>query len=152
MSQYEHFELLVKMTNEGYVNVQKHPVFDYHIYNYAQKTQFEKKWNPATLQARGLILNGRGEVVARPFKKFFNFQEHQNNQIPWHEKFCVLEKVDGSLGITYIGEDGEVYMATRGSFTSEQAIFASNWIQSKQDLCDIVKKNSDKTFLFEIVY
>lgn len=153
MIRYEHLELLELMVKDGYVNVQKHPTFDYYIYNYAQKTQFEGKWNVATLQARGLILNGRGEIIARPFKKFFNFQEHQNNQIPWHEKFYVLEKVDGSLGIAYVGEDGEVYMATRGSFTSDQAIRGTEFVETNDYMRKkIISDNSEFTHMFEIVY
>lgn len=153
MIHYEHLDLLKRMVDEGYVNVQKHPTFDYFIYNYAQKTQFESKWNDATLQSRGLILNGRGEIIARPFKKFFNFQEHQNNQIPWHEKFYVLEKVDGSLGITYVGEDDEVYIATRGSFTSDQAIRGTEFIRMNESLCSKIRNYAIKsTHLFEVIY
>lgn len=150
---YEHYDLLMKMVDDGYVNVQKHPTFDYYIYNYSQTTQFEKKWNDATLQARGLILNGSGEIIARPFKKFFNFQEYQYNQIPWKEEFCVTEKVDGSLGITYIGEDGQLYMATRGSFTSEQAIRGTEFLRNNQACSSIViALDNIYTCLFEIVY
>ena len=148
---YDNLELLRDMVSEGYINEQKHPKFNYYIYNYSKTTQFEGKWNSATLQARGLILDDSGNIIARPFAKFFNLQEHQNNQIPWHENYIVMEKVDGSLGISYIGEDGDVYIATRGSFMSDQAVEATNILQHFPELKTRIQ-SSDKTFLFEIVY
>jgi RNA ligase len=156
---YEHYDLLIEMVEKGYVSVQKHPTFDYYIYNYTQTTQFEKMWNEATIQARGLILNSNGEIISRPFKKFFNIQEHSNKEIPWHEEFTVSEKVDGSLGIAYLGEDDEVYIATRGSFTSDQAIWATNWLRENtnkfgQTPLDVLIRfqNWQCTYLFEIIY
>lgn len=149
---YEHIDLLKEMVQKGYVSVQRHPRFDYYIYNYTNMAQFDRMWNPATLQARGLILNGRGEIVARPFKKFFNIQEHSSEEIPWGEDAIVLEKVDGSLGISYVGEDGLVYLATRGSFTSEQAIHGTSIIRTNPHACQLISKSYDLTHLFEIVY
>lgn len=155
---YEHLDLLKRMVDEGYVNVQKHPTFDYYIYNYSQTTQFEKKWNEATLQARGLILNGSGEIIARPFKKFFNFQEHQNNQIPWNESYTVLEKMDGSLLIGYTGEDGRSYVASRGSFTSDQANWGNQILNLKYSFlsdinpCSIIHLCKEYTVLYELLW
>lgn len=37
------------------------------MYNYTAKAQYDKLWNEVTLQCRGLILDGDGNVVARPF-------------------------------------------------------------------------------------
>lgn len=162
---YEQLPLLERMVEEGYVSKQKHPTFDYYIYNYTQTCQFEKMWNPATLQSRGLILNGKGEIIARPFKKFFNMQEHESHEIPWGQDFTVMEKMDGSLGISYIGEDGEVYIATRGSFVSEQAEMAMKFIREHTVeldghnrpiplygcIVETIKNFPNMTFLFEII-
>ena len=83
------------------------------IWNYTPRVQFGKHWTEETLMARGLITDLEGNVVARPFKKFFNLGEHQGD-LPI-EEFNVTEKLDGSLGIVY-KRDGIPYLATRGRF------------------------------------
>ena len=54
------------------------------------------------------------------FNKFFNMEEHQPEEIP-NETFEVFEKLDGSLGILFWYQ-GQWILATKGSFTSDQAI------------------------------
>lgn len=144
-------KLLHKMVDEKYVSVQKHPTTDLYIYNYTPKTQFDWVWNEITLQARGLILDGKENVVARPFPKFFSTEqlEQTNFTIP-NENFEALEKFDGSLGIMYWAND-QPYIATRGSFISEQAIEANKILQEKYDDF-IYQVNSNWTYLFEIIY
>ena len=94
------FELLDEMIAAKYISEKKHPDADLYIYNYTQKAQFERFWNETTMQCRGLILDGQRKIVARPFKKFFNYGEHETLSIP-DGPFKVYEKMDGSLGILY---------------------------------------------------
>ncbi len=141
--------LLEKMLQGGYVNVRQHPKEDLFIYNYSSKTQFEKAWNDVTLQCRGLIMDAQGRVVARPFPKFFNLGEVAPQTIP-KEPFEVYEKMDGSLGILYwVGE--EPFIASRASFTSDQAIKANSLLHGKYK--DILHRlDRTMTYLFEIIY
>lgn len=130
-----------------FINEQKHPTLDLIIWNYSQRCQFAKEWNAYTEMCRGLITDSEGNIVARPFRKFFNWGERDVN-IP-EEMPEVTEKVDGSMGILYF--DGErPYIATRGSFKSEQALHATELIQksglTKKDFID------GKTYIFEIIY
>jgi RNA ligase len=139
-------ETLEKYYNEGLLHKQVHPTLDLTIWNYSPKVQYEKLWDEITLQCRGLVTNSEGKVIARPFGKFFNYEEHEDINIP-NETFDVYEKMDGSLGILFNYKD-EWIMATRGSFISEQSIKAT----------EILKKYkykylpSDCTYLFEIIY
>lgn len=135
----------------GYVNVARHPTAPISIYNYSQRAQFEGHWNHVTLQCRGLILDDDGRVVARPFPKFFNF-EQVAGQIP-NEPFDVMEKLDGSLGISY-WLDGQICLATRGSFTSEQAIRGTEMLRAMVPGTGphAVVLDPQFTFLFEIIY
>ncbi len=132
------------------VSVQKHPTVDLFIYNYTQKCQFDHLWTDLTIQARGLILDGQGNVVARPFKKFFNYEEHlgEDSLLPKFpiEEFEVTEKVDGSLGILF-WIDRKPFIATRGSFTSDQAIEGNKILQQYK-----VDFKPEYTYLFEIIY
>lgn len=117
------------------------------IYNYTDKTQFEKHWNPVTSQCRGIIINHRWEVLARPFPKFFNVGE-QEAQIDPDGACVVYDKLDGSLGISYV-VDGEARIATRGSLSSEQAGHASAWLQLRHPEW---MPPAGVTCLFEIIY
>jgi hypothetical protein len=96
-------ETLERYHEEGLLHKQTHPTLDLTIWNYSPKVQYEKLWDDITMQCRGLITNSRGEIVARPFKKFFNYEEHSPEEIP-NESFEVFEKMDGSLGIIFYYE------------------------------------------------
>lgn len=120
------------------------------IFNYTQACQFSKEWDEVTMRCRGLILNVvTGKVLANPFPKFFNVGEHTTKGLPIpNEVPSVTEKLDGSLGILYF-LDGKPWIATRGSFTSEQAVWATNWFRQNVDASNLL---SGYTHLFEIIY
>jgi len=184
-------EILEKYHSDGLLHKQTHPTLDLTIWNYSPKVQYERLWDDITIQCRGLVTNSKGDIIARPFKKFFNYEEHKPEDIP-NEDFVVYEKMDGSLGILFYYEyelsderryniwfnnnyetgmerfydpnnlpdfdnsyyeptpktKGEWIMATRGSFTSPQAIKGKE-ILSKHDISPLRK---DNTYLFEIIY
>jgi RNA ligase len=142
-------QLLQQMLVERLVMVQKHPDADLFIYNYTNKAQYDRIWNEITLQCRGLILDADLNIIARPFKKFFNLDEYPPGEIP-DEPFEAYEKIDGSLGILY-WLDEKPYIATRGSFISDQAIHATK-ILNEQYAHTFDKLNRDATYLFEIIY
>ncbi len=146
-------EILEEYIKNRYIMCNKHPEKPLFIYNYTQSTQYESYWNDYTKMCRGLIMNDLGEVVARPFKKFFNLSEHQPNEIP-NETFEVYEKMDGSLGILYFADiEGimQPFMASRGSFNSEQSIKANEMLQQKYAPTH-AKLDKNITYLFEIIY
>lgn len=114
-------ETLNKYYEEGWLIKQTHPTLPLTIWNYSQQTQYEGKWDEITLACRGLVTDEMGNIVARPFKKFFNMEEDKHTPT---SEFDVYEKMDGSLIIVFWYDGGWV-VASRGSFTSEQAIGAS---------------------------
>ena len=140
-----HKDKLDKLVEEGWLISQVHPSLDLTIYNYSQKTQYDKMWNEETLSCRGLVLDSKGNVVARPFKKFFNLSEVEG-EIP-DLPFEVFEKMDGSLGIFFWYEGNPVF-ASRGSFTSDQS--KAGWEMLKEMEYGDLKK--EITYLFEIIY
>lgn len=133
--------------DDGLIRVQKHPKLDLYIYNYTEKVQYSKLWDEYTLICRGLILDGEGNIVARPFKKFFNLSEM--DKLPAGEP-KVFEKMDGSLGILY-WEGDTPKLATRGSFTSDQAIVGTKILHSQYAI-SLKNLNKNHTYLFEIIY
>jgi len=152
MAKLKNIPLVEQMIAEGYINKEKHPSADIYILNYSKSCSLEGKWNEATLQCRGIIVDEWYNILARPFEKFFNYEEIEDKSIIPGGSASVYEKIDGSLGITYWIDDVP-YIATRGSFVSDQAKHATNILHTKyRDLWDFMKTNRLFTFLFEIVY
>ena len=139
-------ETLEQYHEQGLLRKQTHPNHDLTIWNYSTKVQYERLWDDITVQCRGLVTNGSGAIVARPFHKFFNYEELTPEQIP-DEYFDVYEKMDGSLGILF-NYKGEWVLATRGSFTSDQSVKGTELLQKY----DYNKLHPDYTYLFEIIY
>lgn len=137
------------------VGVQKHPTLPLCIYNYTPRAAFANVWGDGTIDyCRGLIVDGEDNVIARPFKKFHNLntahiaetmEVNLPNVIP-----TVTEKMDGSLGI-YWAYDGQYGIATRGSFTSPQSKWATDYLHEKWKGRGHICFTS-KTMLFEIIY
>lgn len=140
---------LSQMVDEGYVRVQTHPVYPYNIACYTKQAMFERVWNNTTLNCRGLIWRqDNGRVLARPFKKFFNYGEPNAPEFAHDDWVTVYDKVDGSLGIAYDTPEGPA-IATKGSFASEQAIHATKLLRAKYGMYDSEEWVTD---LFEIIY
>jgi len=125
--------LLDDQINAGNIRVQLHPQHKgLRIANYTDQVAFNRDWNDATRLCRGLIWNAdTGEVLARPFPKFFNWDEPEaprilDDQVVWHWD----NKYDGSLGIGYLDPEGMLRLATRGSFASDQAHLGSELINT----------------------
>jgi len=145
-------KILNKYIDEGWIIRNEHPTLPISIYNYSPKTQYDGKFDDVTRMCRGLVLDNEGNIVAKPFPKFHNLEEHDPKDIP-NEPFEVYEKYDGSLGIVFYYK-GDWHVATRGSFISDQAI------KGKEFLKDIsILKNHPYgplhrkwTYLFEIIY
>lgn len=139
-------QILEQYHEKGLLMKQTHPTLDLTIWNYSPSVQYERLWDDITVQCRGLVTNSLGEIVARPFKKFFNYEELTPEQIP-NENFDVYEKMDGSLGILF-NYQGEWVLATRGSFTSPQSIKGRELLEKY----DYSRLHPDYTYLFEIIY
>ena len=140
---------------KGLVKAECHPEDkDVVIFNYTNECQLSHAWDSITTQCRGLILNIKtGEVIARPFRKFFNLDEHLSHggTIP-NEVPIITEKMDGSLGILYC-LNGKYRIATRGSFVSEQAIWATHWWQHHMTDTKLEGTSGrEYTHMFEIIY
>lgn len=145
------YQAIQPYVDKGLVSEVRHP-YDHNvaIFNYTPRCQFEGAWDEITKQCRGLIMNvATGEILARPFPKFFNYEEYiaKGWTLPTGP-MVISEKMDGSLGILYELQ-GKPWIATRGSFMSEQAQWATKWWREQMGDCISLK---GETHLFEIVY
>lgn len=140
-------------------------------FKYTTNTVYSEDWDNVSLHARGIVFDyATGEVLARPFDKFFNLGEMIDTETGElkpiagyvkqhlgfdnlsgdykHQKFRVMDKLDGSLGIVFwTGVDW--YVKTAGSFESDQAKWANDWFDM---LINPNVLDKSKTYLFEIIY
>jgi putative RNA ligase len=142
---------LEQAEHDGLVRSRVHPDNDeLWILNYTEKAAFDSVWNNVTLNCRGLIVDAFGNLIARPFPKFFNYGQAGCPVIELDDPATITDKMDGSLGILYRDPStGKYAIATRGSFTSDQAIHATELYQRKYGDYVVPK---GITMLFEIVY
>lgn len=150
ITEYLDKDLLLKMIDLKYVDVRKHPFANLYILSYSKLCTFDWMWNDVTEKCRGLIVDDSGEIKALPFKKFYNYEEIEDKNIIPNLPFKIYEKMDGSLGILY-WIDNCPAIATRGSFSSEQALKATRMFLTQYQ-CIIPIIPQDITFLFEIIY
>lgn len=134
---------------DGYITRRRHPSHDLWILNYTPKAQYDRLWNETTMACRGLVVDGDNRIRARCFKKFFNLDEVRDEVSSRSGMgFRTFDKLDGSLGILYWA-DGVPAVATRGSFSSDQALRGTAILRSKYGGAIL---DPDLTYLFEIVY
>lgn len=145
------FNDLEQYITDRWINEGVHPDNpELKIYNYTQNTQFKDHWDDVTESCRGLIVED-GQIIARGPRKFFNLGQ---TKYKTSDIVSVFEKVDGSLVIPYL-QNGIVYFATRGSFTSEQAKVATNILHEYDEffqnaIIEILEEG--RTPIFEIIY
>lgn len=119
---------LAAAVESGLINTKVHPVLGLTLYTYSRQCVFDRAWDHITGLARGLILDlNNKKVVATPFPKFFNLGE-MHETIP-DLPFETFEKLDGSLIIIYHYGD-QWHCATKGSFFSEQAVWAQQLVRA----------------------
>jgi RNA ligase len=121
--------------------VEKHSEANIFIYGYNWlKPGSQIVWDSINIHLRGIILNNDGNVVARPFAKFFTYYQYigkntcltvegQKIELP-DCSFRLFEKVDGSMVTLYWLND-KPYMASINSFVSEEAQKATEILYQK---------------------
>lgn len=143
-------ETLERYHSEGLLEKNEHPSLPLIIWNYSRECQYEGRWDAITLNMRGTITDREGNVVASAFPKFFNYEEVPD-KVPVNGDYVyVQEKMDGSLGILFWYE-GEWHLATKGSFTSEQAKKGMKILKEKYKFFDKVFM-THVTYIVEIIY
>jgi len=96
-------------------------------------------------EGRGLIFDRDGNLMSRPFHKFFNVNEREETQthvVDMSQPHVIMEKMDGSM-IRPILVDGYLRLATKMGVT-DVAMQAETWLAA----CD----PSMKEWLRQCVY
>ena len=137
---------------EGWISLRPHKMdSNVVIANYTPAQTFRNKWDAVTLSSRGLIFSlDTGDILARPFAKFFNAGQPGTEHIDTSGSVEVTNKEDGSMGVSYLAPDGIHAISTRGSMHSEQAEHATGVFRSRY--ADIWVPDEEYSFVFEIIY
>lgn len=123
---------------------------DYQVidYVYMDKNTFEY---PELMECRGIKFCRDGLILARPFRKFFNYGE-QGSDLPLHRPHVITEKLDGSM-IHPVLIDGRLYLHTRKGHT-DVAKKAERFVMSSErkygELCRAAIR-SGYTPIFEYI-
>ena len=141
---------------------EKHPTQDLYIFGYYSNVYpFQANvWDNINIHCRGLILDGAGNVIEKPFPKFWTYRQYlsshtlllSEDRIVKKPKgnFRILEKIDGTMVTLYwIGE--YPYFATQRSFTNIKAIEATKLLYAKYSHL-FNKFDKRFTYIFEAVY
>lgn len=116
-------------------------------------------------EARGIVFDAKGKVIARPLHKFFNVNERPETlieKIDWTKVTRVMDKRDGSMIHTVLAQSDEERLCagatftfkSKKSYTSDVAIQAKEWIFKQTDnikwveFCNYVVANG-QTAIFE---
>lgn len=126
------YKLEQHLTN-NLVAARTHNTLPLTIYSYTREVVWDiSLWDDVLEKCRGLIVNNvTGDIVSRPFPKFFDLDtgprpETLRDNLPnsWP---LVQEKVNGSLGILYECKPGHIGIASKGSFHSDHAKWATDY-------------------------
>lgn len=139
-------DLLQQEIDAGFVDVRTCPERGWNLHIYSKTAQYKNRWNQATINARGLVTDADGNVIARPFPKFFNYGDPTAGELDLDARVDVLDKLDGSLGIMLPDET----FASKGSFQSHVAEHAT------ARYAELYKgtwtPREDLTYLFEVIF
>lgn len=139
------FDRLSKYHAEGKLRHSVSPGGDLHVWCYSQATVFARDWDDLTLLCRGLVTDGEGTVVSRPFPKFFNWGEPlAPDETVTQAPFWAYDKVDGSLIVVGL-RDGEAVVSTKGSFTTWHSEAARALLQGWKPV-------EGSTAIFELIH
>lgn len=129
---------------------------DYTILDYTNpdKNLFKDMYHR---EARGITFDINGNIVSRPFHKFFNYMETPEYNLDFIKSKkikSIREKLDGSM-ITFIYDNGNLIAKTTAGFDNRFAIMATEYINKienlnyKEFIGELI--NNDLTPIFEII-
>ncbi len=140
-------DTVLALADSGYIKIVRHPSDPFTLYNYTNKTVYEDMWTEETMTCRGLIIEDGGRIAALPFRRFFNWNQGGRNTRS--HIVDVTEKLDGSLVIAFIDNSRSWRCVTCGSFISDQALFATDYLNTLHPNIDAP---DNTTLLFEVIY
>lgn len=142
---------LKQYETDGWIMSHNHKELPLIIWNYTQATQYESKWDDITLNCRGIVTDTDGNVIAKGFSKFFNYEENKTNIPEVLEWTRIYDKVDGSY-IQLFYYDGRWIVNSKGSFYSDHVGWAEQVFNKKSEDISLDNLNKTWTYCFELLH
>lgn len=149
---------LRKAIDDGYVDKKTSPCGNFYLLDYSRSATYDQMWTPVTIRCRGLIVdNNNDDIVGMVPVKFFSLSESVPHHLSMYKecidkkmRFIATEKMDGSFICTFFDKyQNKWRCATRGSFASDQAIWAENWLYKNAKVGMLMVGDS---YIFEVIY
>jgi hypothetical protein len=156
LSDYIDVDKLRWYVTSGLVTARRHNTLPLTIYCYGKRAVYDEVWDDVTCRTRGLIVDDEGNVIARPYEKFFSIDQYPNllNRAAIEEANgnppVITEKINGCLGILWRYKE-HWGIATKGSFHSPHAEFATQWLKNHLDQTAFIDFPYGYTPVFEII-
>jgi len=135
---------IVENNDAFYYKDEEHKGRKFRIFNYRLATYSDFNNDIDSLELRGLTFELNSKGTKKPYlglHKFFNDGENPFAMVEWDENdvLDVREKLDGSfIQVFYIGKD--LYVKTKGTFKSKQALAAEEFILKNQNYIAFILK------------
>ena len=131
---------IVEKNDSFYFKDEEHKGRKFRIFNYRLASYTDFVDNPGALELRGLTFDLESGKAYLSLHKFFNDNENPFTMIEWNENdlLDVREKLDGSL-IQAFYIDDELFVKTKGTFKSEQAKMAEEFILKNENYQKFIK-------------
>jgi RNA ligase len=137
--------MLVDRTNMFYC--QQHENLYLFSYHFVDPKVFEQY--SIAKELRGIVFDDKGNVVLRPFPKFFNYGEPACNVKP--DDIAVSnEKYDGSL-VSAGWHNDSLIVASKGSLKSWVVEKAKPFISQHENYLNLIQDFKGKTVMFELL-
>lgn len=133
----QHLALIDNIDNSFYCTRQTVDDHRLEIFNY-RLVSWGQFMLPGAMEARGItydVTDGSPVIISRPMPKFFNFTEGTEKHVGII-RTC-MDKRDGSL-ISSAIINGRLWVKSKGSFNSEQAVWAQKMVDKNEYLRSII--------------
>ena len=118
------------------------------VLKYRNKVFYNSLWSPELEEMRGTVVDKDYNVVIRPFKKIYNYNENEAT-IPLDEDVIAVQKINGFMGaVTFVPGHG-VLVSTTGSLDSPFVELAKKHV-SESLMNWILCQQEHTTYLFEV--
>lgn len=140
------FDRLMEYHNDGRLRHSVDERRGLHVWCYSQSTVYEAQWDDITMLCRGLVTDGDGNVVSRPFPKFFNWgQPLAPDPHEMKGPFWAYDKMDGTLIIVGTDANGDAVVSTKGSFSTWHS-------EAAREMLEGFKPVPGSTAIFELIH
>ena len=149
---------LRKAIDDNYIDKRMSPCNNFYLLDYSRSAQYDQVWTSTITKCRGLIIdNNNDDIVGMVPVKFFNLTESVPSHLSMYKdcidkklRFIATEKMDGSFICTFFDKYQKKWRcATRGSFSSPQAIWSENWLHTNTNPKMLLPGDS---YIFETIY